>query len=143
VRPAIAQLVAIGALFIYQQIVSIFKTLALICSLLSLFVQGSAYAAAMPQGEMTRIMDCAEMVSYDADQIDARKAADTGNPCKKMTLGCLVAMGCLAPLSLSGISAVNISSPVPASTFSATSADKLHGKVTRPESPPPQTMLSA
>lgn len=122
---------------------SIFKTLALICSLLSLFVQGAAYAAAMPQGKMTQAMDCAEMVSHDTGQTDIRKATDTGKPCENMTLGCLVAMGCIAPLSLSGVSAIIVDSPVPASTFSAALADELHGKLTRPESPPPQMMLSA
>ncbi|HEY9092266.1 hypothetical protein [Parasphingorhabdus sp.] len=141
-RPATAHLVAIRALFIYKESVSIFKTLALICSLLSLFVQGSAYAAAIPQGEMTQVMDCAEMASHDAGQMDARKAQDTGNPCKNMTLGCLVAMGCIAPLSLSGVSAINLP-PVHVSIFSAALADKLHGMLTRPESPPPQMMLSA
>ena len=115
----------------------------MICSLLSLFVQGAAYAAAMPRGEMIQTMDCAEMASHDASQPDARKAQDTGKPCDDMTLGCLVAMGCIAPLSLSGVSAINLASPVPASTFSATLADKLYGKLTRPESPPPQMMLSA
>jgi len=143
VRRTTVHLVAFGALFIYQQPVSIFKTLALICSLFSLFVQGAAYAAAMPQGEMIRTMDCAEMASHDANQMDARKAADTDNPCKNMTLGCLVAMGCIAPLSLSGVSMIVLDSPVPASTFSAAVADELHGKLTRPEFPPPQTMLSA
>ena len=122
---------------------SFFKTLALICSLISLFVQGAAYAAAMPRGEMTQTMDCAEMASHDASQPDARKAQDSGNPCKNMTLGCLVAMGCIAPLSLSGTSVITLAPPVPAATFTAALTETLDGKLTRPESPPPQMMFLA
>ena len=119
---------------------SIFKTLALICSLLSLFVQGAAYAAATPQSETAQAMDCAEMASHDAGQPDARIANDKESPCKNMTLGCLVAMGCIAPLSLSGVSSTTLALPIPAVTFSAAVADELHGKLTLPESPPPQMM---
>ena len=119
---------------------SFFKSLALICSLFSLFVQGAAYAAAMPQDEMTQTMDCAEMASHDASQPDARKGHDNENPCKNMTLGCLVAMGCIAPLSFSGVSAITLAPPIPTATFTATLTAKLHGKLTLPESPPPQMM---
>jgi len=135
-----AQSVAIGALFIYLSNVSVFKTLALIGSLLSLFVQGAAYAAAMPQSEMAQAIDCSEMASHDAVQPDARKGPDKEKPCKNMTLGCLVAMGCISPLSVSGVSAITLAPPVPAAIFTAALTDKLHGKLTRPESPPPQMM---
>lgn len=119
-----------------------FKTFAMICSLLSLFVQGAAYAAAMPQSEMTMAIDCAEMAPDDAGQPDARKTQDSGNPCKNTTLGCLVAMGCIAPLSLSGPSAIILDSPVPASTFSAALVDKLKDHFSRPDLQPPQMIFS-
>ena len=122
---------------------SIIKTFAVICSLLSLFVQGAAYAAAMPQDEMIQTVNCEEMASHDASQTDARKAVDTGNPCKNMTLGCLVSMGCIAPLFVSVDSAITLAPPVPAAIFAAALTDKLHGKLTRPESPPPQMQLLA
>ena len=77
---------------------SIFKALAVICSLLSLFVQGAAYAAAVPQAEMIQTIDCAEMASHDTSQPEARNAQDTGKLCDNMTLACLVEMGCIAPL---------------------------------------------
>jgi len=138
-----AQSVAIGALFIYLSNVSIFRILALVGILLSLFVQGAAYAAAMPQDEMVQVIDCAEMVSHDAVQPDVRKDHDKEEPCKNMTLGCLVAMGCIAPLSLSGISAITLAPPLPSATFTAALTETLDGKLTRPESPPPQMMPSA
>lgn len=122
---------------------SIFKTFAVICTLLSLSVQGAAYAAAMPQGEMIQTMDCAEMASHDADGADSRKAQDTEKPCDNMTLGCLVAMGCIAPLSLSGISDIDLGSHGLVSVYTVALADKLDGKPTRPESPPPQMNLLA
>jgi len=123
--------------------VSIFKALAVICSLLSLFVQGAAYAAAVPQAEMIQAIDCAEMASHDTSQPEARNAQDTGKPCDNMSLGCLVEMGCISPLSLSGVSAINLAPPVAVATFLAAFTDRLHGELTPPESPPPQMMRSA
>ncbi len=121
----------------------IFRSFAVLCCLLSLFVQGAAYAAAAPQAGMTASTDCAEMVSHDAGQSDARNASDTRNPCENMTLGCLVAMGCIAPLVLSEPSATDPVLPLPGAPFAAALADTLKGQLIRPEFPPPQIVLAA
>lgn len=122
---------------------SIFKSFAAICCLVSLFVQGSAYAAAMPQAQMTQTTDCTEMAQHDAEQSDAGNASDTGSPCDNMTLGCLVVMGCISPLVFSEPSAADPASPIQGARFAAALADKLTGKLIRPEFPPPQTILAA
>lgn len=122
---------------------SIFKSFAAICCLVSLFVQGSAYAAAMPQAQMTEATDCTEMTQHDAEQSGIRNASDTGNPCDNMTLSCLVAMGCIAPLVLFEPSAADPASPIQGATFADTLTDKLTGKLIQPEFPPPQTVFAA
>lgn len=122
---------------------SFFKSFAVVCCFLSLFVQGAAYAAAAPQAGMTNSIDCAEMAVHDAGQADARNASDTRNPCKNMTLGCLVAMGCIAPLVMFEPSASDPVLPLPAATYAAAVANRLTDQPVPPEFPPPQIVLTA
>ena len=116
----------------------LFKSFAVICCLLSLFVQGVAYAAAAPQAAKITSIDCAQMASHDAGLDDARNASGIRGPCKNMTLGCLVAMGCIAPLVLPEPSAAEPVLPVPVAPYAAAWADTLKGHLIGPEFPPPQ-----
>jgi len=111
--------------------------------LLGLFVQGAAYAAAAPQAAMAASIDCAQTASHDAGQDDARNPSGTRGPCKNMTLGCLVVMGCIAPLVLPEPSAAEPDLPVPAAPYAAAWTDTLKGQLIRPEFPPPQIISAA
>lgn len=97
----------------------------------------------MPQTQMTEAADCTEMAEHGAQQSDVRGASDTGNPCENMTLGCIVAMGCIAPLVLSEPFAGDPAVAIKGATFAAALAKKLRGPPIEPEFPPPQTIRAA
>ncbi len=112
------------------------KAFALMCCVFSLFVQGAAYAAAMPQGAMAADSDCAGMAAR------AESPRDAGNCCDDMALDCLVSMGCIAPLAMPEPGAANPVSLVDASTYTVLITSRLDGKPIPPEFPPPQSIFA-
>ena len=121
-----------------------FRALALILVGLGLFVQVAAHAAAVPQVDAHSMSDCAGMAQSAQDQAGSHdEAPDRSGPCKNMTLGCLVAMNCLPTLALGNTgqaAGVLIAADI---TYIPTLADRLNGRLMRPESPPPQAILTA
>jgi len=119
------------------------KAFALICCIVSLFVQSTAYAAAPSQSAMVAGADCAEMMAHAASPSDAMDPSDTPNCCADMALGCLSTMGCVAPLAMTG---PDQPAPTPAlinpAAYAAQLASRLYGKLIPPELTPPQTSFA-
>ena len=126
----------------YRRTVPIFRAFAVICFLLGLFVQGAAQAAAVPQLPPAEMTDCAEMAQDMTGDMASKKQSDESKPCDDMSLGCLVAMGCLAPIALPGPFVADPAPPIAGATFTPGHTDGLEGRLMRPESPPPQTFLT-
>lgn len=126
----------------YRRAVPIFRAFAVICFLLGLFVQGAAQASAMPQMPPAEMTDCAEMARDMPRQISSEKQSDQDGPCGDMSLDCLVAMGCLAPIALPGAFVANPAPPIGGAAFTPGRQGRLEGRPMRPESPPPQTLLT-
>lgn len=135
-------MLALGPSSNYRRIVPIFRAFAVICFLLGLFVQGAAQAAAVPQMPPAEMPDCAEMAPDRAGQMASKKQSDQSKPCDDMSLGCLVAMGCLAPIALPGPFVADPPPPIGGATFTPGHTNGLEGRLMRPESPPPQTLLT-
>lgn len=121
-----------------------FRVLALIFVGLGLFVQVAAHAAAVPQVGVHDMSDCAGMARTTHQHTGSHdQSPDRSGPCKNMTLGCLVAMNCLPTMALSNTGQV-ASTPIAVGiTYLPALADRLNGRLMRPESPPPQASLTA
>jgi len=115
------------------------KAFALICCIVSLFVQSTAYAAAPSQSAMVAGANCAEMMAHAASPSDAMTPSDAPNCCADMALGCLGNMGCAAPLTMTG---PDQTAPTPAlinpAIYTAQLSSRLYGKLIPPELTPPQ-----
>src|SRR3546814_1084723 len=74
----------------YRGRVSLVRAFILVCVCLALFVQSAAQAASAPP-ETREAIHCSEM-----DDGMATERSSDKKPCDRMTLGCLVAMGCIA-----------------------------------------------
>jgi hypothetical protein len=135
-------LLAFRAPSTYRRTVSIFRAFAVICFLLGLSVQAAAQAAAVPQMPPTETIDCAEMAQGMTGQMAKKKQSDRSKPCDNMSLSCLVAMGCLAQLALPGSFVADPALPITDAAFPISLGDGLEGRLIRPESPPPQTLLT-
>lgn len=122
----------------YRGGVSLVRAFALVCVCLALFVQSAAQAAAPPPLETTQSVDCSEMDDGMAESMATERSSDK-KPCDRMTLGCLLAMGCIAPMAIpdaaSGGATVLLLQHAP--HIAGTSAG-LHSRPLPPESPPPQ-----
>ncbi|PKP95249.1 MAG: hypothetical protein CVT75_02680 [Alphaproteobacteria bacterium HGW-Alphaproteobacteria-14] len=115
------------------------KAFALICCFVSLFVQGTAYAAAPSQSAMAAGANCAEMMAQAANPVGAMNPSDTPKCCGDMALGCLGAMGCVAPLTLAGPDQpAPIRALINPAIYKAQLASRLYGKLIPPELTPPQ-----
>lgn len=122
----------------YRGGVSLVRAFALVCVCLALFVQSAAQAAAAPPMETTQSVDCSEMDDGMAETMAAERSSDK-KPCDRMTLGCLVAMGCLAPVAVPDATPADFAvSPSPHAPYIAGSSAGLHSRPIPPESPPPQ-----
>lgn len=122
----------------YRGGVSLVRAFALVCVCLALFVQSAAQAAAPPPMETTQSVDCSEMDDGMAETMAAERSSDK-KPCDRMTLGCLVAMGCLAPVAVPDATPADFAvSPSPHAPYIAGSSAGLHSRPIPPESPPPQ-----
>src|SRR3546814_20901427 len=74
--------------------VSLVRAFILVCVCLALFVQSAAQAASAPP-ETREAIHCSEM-----DDGMATERSSDKKPCDRMTLGCLVAMGCIALMAM-------------------------------------------
>ncbi|MBU2587814.1 MAG: hypothetical protein KJ872_06830 [Alphaproteobacteria bacterium] len=119
------------------------KAFALICCIVSLFVQSTAYAAAPSQSVMVAGANCAEMMAHAASPSDAMDPSDTPNCCADMALGCLGMVGCVAPLAMTGpAQPVSTPAPITPAIYAALIASSLYGAPIPPEFPPPQPGLA-
>lgn len=91
-----------------------------------------------PPMEIGGSVDCSEMDDGMAMSMAAEGSSDQ-KPCERMTLGCLVAMGCVAPMAVPDAAPVKLAvSLFPRAPFLAGSSAGLHSRPLPPESPPPQ-----
>ena len=103
-----------------------------------------AAQAAVPQKEVAKMVDCAEMAqampehSMDADD----PYSDREGYCFDMTFDCLVAMNCMPPLALTGMSSLGAAPLNFALSYHVATSDGLEKEHPRPESPPPQNQLT-
>lgn len=120
------------------------KAFALICCVFSLFVQVAAHAAAVPQSDPIN-MDCEEMAHGmpQYQMSDQDKSFGQQRCCAEMKLDCLVSMNCLPPLALSGAQPEGAAPLAFAPSYLVIAAASLEGEHARPESPPPQFILTA
>ncbi|WP_454890441.1 hypothetical protein [Sphingopyxis chilensis] len=117
----------------YRGRVSLVRAFILVCVCLALFVQSAAQAASAPP-ETREAIHCSEM-----DDGMATERSSDKKPCDRMTLGCLVAMGCIALMAMPD-TAPGEFAVLPflhAPSVEGNSAG-LHNKPAPPESPPPQ-----
>ena len=124
----------------YRGGVSIVRAFALVCFCLGLFVQSAAQASASPSIDSVAAGPYAEMGDGMADM--AADQSSDEKPCKRMTLNCLIVMGCLAPLVIPDADiAQRTVLPAPRGAYLAGDLAGLRGKLLAPESPPPQAIL--
>lgn len=116
------------------------KLLALLCCVLSLFVQVAAHAAAVPQPRAAG-MNCAEMVQgvTQHQMRDQEGPSEEQGCCPDMTLKCLVTMNCLSPLAIAGASAQQLATFRFAPAYLPITVGTLASDAPPPESPPPQS----
>lgn len=125
----------------YRGGVSIVRAFALICFFLGLFVQSAAQAAVAPPMETTQAVDCSEMGDGMAQSMATERTSDE-QPCDGMTLDCLIAMGCLAPIAMPDADIADLPVlTVPRSAYLPGNLSGLKGRLLTPESPPPQVNL--
>ena len=128
------------------------RALTLICFGFGLFLQVAAQAA-VPQSELARSADCAEMAQNMAEQampehtmseqmMAETDTTDQHGPCREMTLDCLVAMNCLPPLALTAAGLAQTEPLFVAPQYLSASASRLESQPLPPESPPPQRQLT-
>lgn len=121
---------------------SVVRAFALVCFCLGLFVQSAAQASATPQLEAKQVVHCSEMGDGMAKGMATDRSSDE-KPCDGMTLGCLIAMGCLAPTAVPDADFAEL--PVmttPRSAYLPGNPDGLQGRLLAPESPPPQASFT-
>jgi hypothetical protein len=121
--------------------VPLIRVFALVLFGLGLFVQSAAQAAAAPAVEVADIVPCSEMSSAMMEKM-ADEGPSEERPCDQMTLDCLIAMGCLAPIAMPRADSAELAVLRTArSTFRPSDLAGLKGRLLTPESPPPQTNL--
>jgi len=120
-----------------------FKALALICCIVSLFVQSAAYAAAPSHSAMSVGANCAEMPAHAGSQTGTTAPSDQPGCCADMASGCVGAVGCAAPLAMTGpAQPVSTPAPINPAIYAALVASSLYGAPLPPEFPPPQTGIA-
>ncbi|MXO60952.1 hypothetical protein GRI89_15520 [Altererythrobacter salegens] len=118
---------------------SIRRYLAFFCFGLGLLVQVAAHAAAVPVIESSQTMDCDEMQhSKISGPVSEGMSGESREPCKEMTLGCLVAMNCVSPLFATDDTSGGFKPYIDRQSFLAPIANTLHGQPLAPEAPPPR-----
>lgn len=137
----------IAGLPAYTGCMRYFRALAVACLALGLFVQVAAHAATAPQvrteAQTAGAMNCSEMAHRVSTHEDAGKRHSDGDgPCD-MTLGCLVAMNCIAPMALPGSVSADALFPSARAPYQPDAIVRLKSSPTPPESPPPQAALTA
>ena len=121
---------------------SIFRSLIVILFGLGLFVQGAAQASAMPLPQ-SALSDCAEMMKSMGEPAGADKPAESDIPCEKMSLDCLIAMGCVGATLLTEFRASDAAIAAIGDRPQPEFIAGLYGRLILPESPPPQTNFTA
>jgi len=88
--------------------------------------------------------DCAEMASMIPDRgVEApAHSSDRQGACPDMTLECLVVMNCLPPLALTDTGAAELAERPEVRTYQLARTSGLESEAVRPESPPPQAVLT-
>lgn len=117
------------------------RALTLICFGFGLFVQVAAQASAVPQVQTGDMVDCAEMAKSMPMKADEEPSDQTGC-CENMTLGCLVVMNCVPPLSLTNAGMLDAAPPAIEPAYDPTQAYVLDSRAIVPEAPPPQIYLT-
>lgn len=125
----------------YRGGVSVIRVFAFVLFGLGLFVQSAAQAAAAPTVEAVEIVHCSEMSGVMMENMtDEDRSQEL--PCDQMTLDCLIAMGCLAPVAVPDAGNAILTAPrADRDTYLAGDMTGLKGRFLAPESPPPQANL--
>lgn len=134
-------LLVIALLPAYRAHVRYLRALTLVCFAFGLFVQVAAQASAMPPMKAADTMDCAGMAHSGHDE--AREEPSDRRDACHMTLDCLIAMNCIAPIALADPWSTDTAIPSARAVYEPGGIIRLKGSPMRPESPPPQPALTA
>jgi hypothetical protein len=102
---------------------------------LGLFVQSAAQAAAVPRLETAGTVHCSEMGDMTMEEMTDGDPSEE-LPCDRMTLDCLVAMGCLAPANIPDTNDKNLAPlRTEGEIYPTGDLTGLKGRLLTPESP--------
>lgn len=96
----------------------------------------------MPISETAQEMDCGEMMQGMPEHVSVKdEPIDPAGPCDSMSLSCVVAMNCVAPLLLGDEQSSDAGFPAEGVSYRPDMAAFQHSPPLPPESPPPRISI--